>query len=64
MYAIWIVLVILGRIPFFGLITIPLFLVFALGMFILWIIVVLKAANGQKFKIPIIGGLAESQASK
>jgi uncharacterized membrane protein len=33
-------------------------------MFILWIVVVLKALNGQRIKLPIIGALAESQAGK
>lgn len=60
----FVVLAILGRIPFLGLIVLPVMFIADLGIFILWIIVVLKAVNGQKFKIPIIGGLAESQASK
>jgi uncharacterized membrane protein len=63
-FVIWIVLVILGKIPFFGLITIPLFLVFMLGMFIVWLMLVLKAVNGTKLKLPIIGALAEAQAGK
>ena len=59
-----IVLIILGRIPFFGLLMIPASLVVFLGVFILWIVVVMKAINGQKFMIPILGGIAESQANK
>jgi uncharacterized membrane protein len=35
-----------------------------LGLFILWIVVVMKAVNGQKFRIPLIAGIAESQAGK
>lgn len=62
--ALFIVLAILARIPLFGLIMFPIMLVLDLGMFILWLIVVLKAVNGARFKIPIIGALAESQASK
>jgi uncharacterized membrane protein len=62
--ALYIVLAILGRIPFFGLLVIPLMLVLDLGLFILWLVAVLKAVNGQRFKIPIIGALAESQAGK
>ncbi len=31
---------------------------------ILWLICVLKALNGQRFKIPILGALAERQASQ
>jgi uncharacterized membrane protein len=62
--ALFIVLAILARIPFFGLFIFPIMLVLDLGMFILWLIVVLKALNGQRFKLPILGALADSQASK
>jgi uncharacterized membrane protein len=33
-----------------------------LGWFIIWLICLLKALNGQKFKLPVIGDLAEKQA--
>ncbi len=62
--ALFVVLAILGRIPFLGLVVFPLMLLIDLGMFILWLVVVLKALNGQKFSIPIIGALAEGQANK
>ncbi len=62
--AIYIVLAILGRIPFLGLLLIPIMLLADLGLFILWLVVVLKAVNGQMFKIPVIGQLAANQASK
>ena len=55
---------VLSHILFLGLLMLPVWGVVYLGLFILWIVVVMKAVNGQKFKIPIIGGLAESQASK
>jgi uncharacterized membrane protein len=58
-----IVLGILGRIPFLGLFIWPLILLVDLGMFILWIIVVLKAVNGKIFKLPILGALSEKQAN-
>jgi uncharacterized membrane protein len=32
--------------------------------FILWLLCVLKAANGQRFKLPLIGAFAEQLASK
>jgi uncharacterized membrane protein len=54
----------MGHFPFVGLIVIPIMLIADLGIFVLWLVVVLKAVNGQKFMIPIIGGLAESQAGK
>ena len=30
--------------------------------FVVWLICVLKALNGQRFKLPVIGDLAEKQA--
>jgi uncharacterized membrane protein len=33
-----------------------------LGWFIVWLICVLKAVNGQRYKLPVIGDLAEKQA--
>jgi uncharacterized membrane protein len=58
------VLLIMGRIPFFGWFVFPIMMLLDLAMFILWLFVVLKAVNGTKLKLPIIGALAESQASK
>ena len=60
--ALLVVLAILGLIPFFGLLVFPLMLLVDLVMFVLWILVVIKAVNGQRFKLPIIGALAEKQA--
>ncbi len=34
------------------------------GWFVLWLICVVKAMNGQRFKLPILGVLAERQASQ
>jgi uncharacterized membrane protein len=66
--ALYIVLTILGftlgRVPFLGLLIFPIALAIDLGLFILWIVVVVKAINGQKFMIPVLGGIAESQANK
>ena len=36
-------------------------LLFYLIMFILWIILMLKAYQGEKFKLPIVGDMAEKQ---
>jgi uncharacterized membrane protein len=56
-------LVILGHIPFVGLLLIPVSLLIGLGFFILWLIVMIKAFNGQRFKIPVVGDFAEKQAN-
>jgi uncharacterized membrane protein len=54
---------VLDRIPFIGLMMIPVRLLIGLGFFILWLIVMIKAFNGQRFKIPVIGDFAEKQAN-
>jgi len=62
--AVFIVFSILGRIPLLNLLVIPVMLAVFLGLFILWLAVILKALNGQRFHIPALGQLAESQAAK
>jgi uncharacterized membrane protein len=50
-------------VPFMALITLPLHLLVSLGGFILWIVLLLKANQGQMYKLPVIGDLAEKQAN-
>ena len=61
--AIDIVLMILGHLPFIGWFTWILRPLVGLGLFILWIICLIKAFNGERFKVPFIGDLAEKQAN-
>jgi len=61
-FAIQVALSVLTFVPFLIFITGPLHLLVSLGAFILWIIVLLKANQGQMYKIPLIGDLAEKQA--
>jgi uncharacterized membrane protein len=61
--AIWIVLSIFTFVPFVGLIMLPIHLLVWLGSIILWVILLLKANQGQMFKLPIIGDMAEKQAA-
>jgi len=49
-------------VPFLIFITAPLHMLVALGALIVWIIVLLKANQGQMYKLPVIGDLAEKQA--
>lgn len=58
----WIVLSIVLHIPFLGWATILVWPIIWLGGFILWIVLVLKAYQGQMFKLPAIGDMAEKQA--
>jgi len=58
-----VLVMIIGHLPVIALIDVVLWPLVALGFFILWIIVLIKAFNGEKFKIPFIGDLAEKQAN-
>jgi uncharacterized membrane protein len=50
-------------VPFMALITFPLHLLVSLGGFIIWIVLLMKANQGQMYKLPVIGDLAEKQAN-
>jgi uncharacterized membrane protein len=50
-------------IPILGLILLPLHLLIWLGLFALWIVLLLKANQGQMWKLPVIGDIAEKQAN-
>ncbi len=54
---------ILGRLPILGWMTLLLWPLVGLGIFIAWILVLIKAFNGERFKLPLIGDLAEKQAN-
>ncbi len=61
--AVDIALMVVGRLPFFGLMTLFLWPLVGLAFFVVWILLLIKAFNGQRFKLPIIGDLAEKQAN-
>ena len=50
---------ILTFIPIVGWILLP---IVGLGFLVLWIIVIIKASKGERFKVPFIGNFAEQQA--
>jgi uncharacterized membrane protein len=57
--------IILALIPVLGwILDILLWFIIGLGGFVLWIILVYKAYNKEKFMLPVVGKLAEQQASK
>jgi len=60
--AIQIGLSVLTVVPFLIFITAPLHMLVALAALVVWIILLLKANQGQKYKLPVIGDLAEKQA--
>ena len=55
--------IMLNVIPGLIFVTIPLHLLFGLGLLILWIILLIKANQGLMWKLPVIGDLAEKQAN-
>ena len=57
---VWIVLAaVIGMLPLINLLLLPLI---GLAFFIGWIICMMKAFQGQMFKLPVIGDIAEKQA--
>jgi uncharacterized membrane protein len=62
-FAVNIVLVAIGHVPIVGMIDLFLWPVLGLGFFALWLVVMIQAFSGKRFKIPIIGDLAEKQAN-
>ncbi|HEY7615978.1 MAG TPA: DUF4870 domain-containing protein [Terriglobales bacterium] len=59
----WIALSFIGMIPVLGWLTLLVWPLLGLGGLVLWIILLIKANQGQMFKLPIIGDLAEKQAN-
>lgn len=59
----WIALGVVGHIPILGWATVLLWPLVGLAGLILWVIMVLKAYQGQMFKLPVIGDMAEKQAN-
>jgi uncharacterized membrane protein len=67
-FVIWvglfIVSFVLAFIPILGhLVSFLLWAGLLLGLFVIWIILLLKANQGQMYKLPVIGDLAEKQAN-
>jgi uncharacterized membrane protein len=62
-FVLWLVLRIVVHIPLLGWLTIFFRPVVWLAGFIIWIILVLKANQGQMYKLPTIGDMAEKQAN-
>jgi uncharacterized membrane protein len=54
---------IFALVPFMALLTLPLHLLVSVGGFIVWIILLMKANQGQMYKLPMIGDIAEKQAN-
>jgi uncharacterized membrane protein len=61
--ALWFALTILTFIPGVNLLMLIIGPVVAIGGFILFVVLIVKAYQGQKFKLPVIGDMAEKQAN-
>lgn len=58
---VWLVVnAVVGMIPFLGLILVPLVM---LGFLAVWVLLLLKASKGERYKLPILGDFAEKQIS-
>jgi uncharacterized membrane protein len=55
----WVLDIVLAFVPIIGWL---LMLLLGLGLFIVWLISIIKAFQGQRFVIPVIGALAQKQA--
>jgi uncharacterized membrane protein len=59
MAILWVPLIMVMMVPYIGwLISLAVWM----GAFVVWIMMVIKAYQGQKFKLPILGDFAEKQA--
>lgn len=63
-FASWIVFMVLAFIPYVGIVSGILSIVVYIGLFVIWLISMIKAYQGQRWLIPVIGPMAEQQANK
>ena len=61
---IWIVLRVFLSIPFIGLLIIPVWMIVWLALVVVWIICMVKAFQGEEFKLPVVGDIAVQQMDK
>ena len=61
-WILWFGLRIVVHISLLGFLTLFIWPLIWLGGFIVWIILLMKANQGQMFKLPVIGDLAQQQA--
>jgi uncharacterized membrane protein len=63
-FAFWILLMILVKIPFLGFLIALASLVVYLGVFVVWLLMVIKAFTGKEWEMPVIGKIARQQLAK
>ncbi|HEV3510293.1 MAG TPA: DUF4870 domain-containing protein [Candidatus Sulfotelmatobacter sp.] len=62
-WVLWMGLSIVAHIPLLGWLSILIWPLIGLAGFIIWIVLLIKAYQGQMFKLPMVGGIAEKQAN-
>ena len=62
--AFWVLVMILVRIPILGVILGLLSLLVYLGIFVVWLLMVIKAFTGKEWEMPVIGKIARQQLAK
>lgn len=63
-FVVWIALSIFAALPVIGLLSIPLWFGAAILFLVVWVLCLVKAFQGERFKLPVLGDLAEQQVSK
>jgi len=61
-FAIGFVLFVIGMIPIVGWLTVLLWPILGIGMFVLWAFTLFKAFKGEQWKLPLIGDVAAKQS--
>jgi uncharacterized membrane protein len=54
----------LGMIPFAGISVVTIWHMLDLAFFVIWLVVFIGAFNGKRIRLPVVGALAEAQASR
>lgn len=62
-WVLWMALSVVAHIPFLGWLSFLIWPLVGLAGFIVWIVLLIKANQGQMFKLPTIGDMAEKQAN-
>ena len=59
-----IVMTVLFSVPFLGLLIIPVWMIVNLAIVVVWIICLVKAFQGEEFKLPVLGDIAMKQMDR
>ena len=59
---IWFAMLFVLGMPFLGFVRLMIYPIISLAFFVLWVVMVIKAYQGQMFKAPVIGDFAAKQA--